>query len=142
MMRLTLAQANALIAAAQAEAVTMGLKPLTIAVQDPTGSLIALERQDGAPKIGPKIAAGKAAGALAFGVSSRRIAEMAVERPTFIANAAALNDGGMIPAAGGLIVTDAAGMVLGALAISGDTSDNDEACALAAIEAQGFLAIR
>lgn len=77
MMRLTLAQANALIAAAQAEAVTMGLKPLTIAVQDPTGSLIALERQDGAPKIGPKIAAGKAAGALAFGVSSRRIAEMA-----------------------------------------------------------------
>lgn len=140
MHRLTLAQSRALIEAAQAEALARGLKPLSLAVLDPGGNLIAFQRQDGAPLLGPKLAIGKAAGGLALGVTSRRLGEMAVERPHFIAAVSGLGEGGMVPAAGAVIVTDADGTVLGAFGISGDTSDNDEACALAAIAAAGLTA--
>ncbi|MBO9499818.1 MAG: heme-binding protein [Novosphingobium sp.] len=140
MHRLTLVQANSLISAVQADALQRGLKPLSAAVLDPGANLVAFQRQDGAPQLGPKLATGKAAGALALGVTSRRLGEMAVERPHFIAAASGLGEGGMIPAAGGIIVCDTEGTVLGALGVSGDTSDNDEACALAAIAAAGFVA--
>ena len=85
-----------------------------------------------------KLAGGKACGALALGVSSRAIGEMAVERPHFIAAVDTMSEGGMVPAAGGVIVCDAGGTVLGAIGVTGDTSDNDEACALAAIEQLGL----
>lgn len=140
MHRLTLVQANALIDAAQADAQQRGLRPVSVVVLDPGGNLIALQRQDGAPQLGPKLATGKAAGALALGVTSRRLGEMAVERPHFIAAIGGMGEGGMVPAAGGIIVCDAKGTAIGALGISGDTSDNDEACALAAIAATGFTA--
>jgi len=140
MTSLTLTQANALIEAVYADSADRGLKPLSAAVLDPGANLIAMQRQDGAPQLSPKLAIGKAAGALALGVTSRRIGEMAVERPHFIAAASSLGEGGMIPAAGGIILCGADGAVLGALGVSGDLSDNDEACALAAIEAVGLTA--
>jgi uncharacterized protein GlcG (DUF336 family) len=63
---------------------------------------------------------------------------MAVERPHFVAAVDTMSEGGMVPAAGGVIVCDTDGAVLGAIGVTGDTSDNDEACALAAIESQGL----
>lgn len=141
MTRLTLPQADAMIEAAFAEGARLGLKPLTVSIHDAGGHLIALRRQDGASNLRPKLAAGKAAGALALGVSSRKIGEMAVERPHFIASIDTMGDGGMVPAAGGLIVTDASGAVLGAIGVTGDTSDNDEAVALAGIAAVGLQAL-
>ena len=84
-----------------------------------------------------KLAAGKASGALSLGVSSRKIGEMAVERPHFIASVDTMPEGGMVPAAGGVIVADM-GIIVGAIGVTGDTSDNDEACALAAIEKLGL----
>lgn len=134
MARLSLAQANALIEAAFVKGAELGLKPLTVTVHDPGGHLIACQRQDGASNMRVKLAGGKACGALALGVSSRAIGEMAVERPHFIAAVDTMSEGGMVPAAGGVIVCDAGGTVLGAIGVTGDTSDNDEACALAAIE--------
>ena len=77
-------------------------------------------------------------GALALGVSSRTIGEMAIERPTFINAAASLNPAGIVPAAGGVLVRDAAGKLIGAVGVTGDTSDNDEKCALAGIAAAGL----
>ena len=133
MARLSLAQANALIEAAFVKGAELGLKPLTVTVHDPGGHLIACQRQDGASNMRVKLAGGKACGALALGVSSRAIGEMAVERPHFIAAVDTMSEGGMVPAAGGVIVCDAGGTVLGAIGVTGDTSDNDEACALAAI---------
>ena len=138
MARLSLAQANALIEAAFVKGAELGLKPLTVTVHDPGGHLIACQRQDGASNMRVKLAGGKACGALALGVSSRAIGEMAVERPHFIAAVDTMSEGGMVPAAGGVIVCDAGGTVLGAIGVTGDTSDNDEACALAAIESQGL----
>ena len=140
MNRITLAQANAIIAAAFAKGSELGLKPLSVAVLDPGGHLIAFQRQDGSSTLRPQIAAGKAGGALALGVSSRAIAGMAAERPTFIAALGPIAPLGIVPAAGGIIVHDGAGNVLGAVGVTGDTSDNDELCALAGIDAAGLKA--
>ncbi|MEO6386716.1 MAG: heme-binding protein [Croceibacterium sp.] len=138
MHRLTLTQANALIEAAFAKGAELGLKPLTVTIHDPGGHMIACQRQDGASTMRVKLAGGKACGALALGVSSRMIGDMAVDRPHFVASVDTMADGGMVPAAGGVIVCDADGTIVGAIGVTGDTSDNDETCALAAIAGGGF----
>jgi uncharacterized protein GlcG (DUF336 family) len=133
MASLTLDQANRIAAAALAKGRELSLKPLCVAVLDAGGHLIALQREDGASNLRPQIAMGKASSALGLGVSSRVIGEMAAERPTFIASLAGLADAAIVPAAGGIIVYKA-GEVIGAVGVTGDTSDNDEACALAGVE--------
>ncbi|WP_294536126.1 heme-binding protein [uncultured Rhodoblastus sp.] len=138
MSRIGLEQANAIIAAAFAKGQALALKPLTVAVLDAGGHLIALQRQDGASILRPQIAIGKAGGALALGVSSRKIGEMAAERPTFIASLGPISAQGVIPAAGGIILLDETGATVGAVGITGDTSDNDETCALAGAAAAGL----
>lgn len=137
---ITLAQSKALVEAALQHGAKLGLKPLSVAVLDAGGHLIAFERQDGASTLRPQIAIAKAGGALALGVSSRKIGEMAAERPTFIAALGPISASGVVPAAGGVIVVDEAGIAIGAVGITGDTSDNDEACALAAVAAAGLRA--
>jgi uncharacterized protein GlcG (DUF336 family) len=133
--------ANRLIGAALEKGALLGFKPLCVAVVDAGGHLIALARQDGASTLRPQIAIGKACGALSLGVSSRKIGEMAAERPTFIASVSAIAMNGIIPAAGGIIIVDVTGSSIGAVGITGDTSDNDEACALAAVDAVGLIAL-
>lgn len=140
MTSITLAQADAIIAGAFAKGTELGLKPLGIAVLDPGGHLIAFARADGASTLRPQIALGKAGGALGLGMSSRRIGDMALERPTFAASLGPIAPHGVIPAAGGVIVVDAAGTPIGAVGVTGDTSDNDEICALAGIAAAGLTA--
>lgn len=137
---ISLERANRIIAAAFAQGATLGLKPLSVAVLDAGGHLVAFQRQDRASTLRPQIAVGKASGALALGVSSRKIADMAAERPSFIASLGAIAPPGVIPAAGGVIVVDEAGLPLGAVGVTGDTSDNDEICALAGIAAAGLAA--
>ena len=137
MSSITLEQANAIVAAAFAKARELALKPLGVVVLDAGGHMIAAQRQDGASALRLQIAQGKAAGALGLGVSSRKIAEMAAERPSFVAALATLASSGIIPAAGGVIVVDSVGGPVGAVGISGDTSDNDEACVLAGLAAAG-----
>lgn len=137
-MAITLAQANAIITAALKKGRDLNLKPISVAVLDPGGHLVTFQREDGASNLRPQIAAGKASGALAIGVSSRKIGEMAAERPTFIAAVSQIATGGLIPAAGGVLIADKAGVLIGAVGVTGDTSDNDELCALAGIEAAGL----
>jgi uncharacterized protein GlcG (DUF336 family) len=139
MTHLTLDQANRVIAAAFDHGQQLGLKPLSIAIFDAGGHLIAFQRQDGSSNLRPQIAAGKAGGALAMGVSSRRIGEMAAERPSFIASLGPIAPHGVIPAAGGVILVDDRGRTIGAIGVTGDTSDNDEACALVGAAAVDLL---
>jgi uncharacterized protein GlcG (DUF336 family) len=139
-MTITVAQANAIIAGVVAKAADSKMKPLTVAVVDAGGWLIAFQRSDGAPNLRPAIAIGKAAGAVGVGVSSRRLGEMAVERPHFIAAASAVAPQGLVPVAGGVIVVAEDGKTIGAVGVSGDTSDNDEIAALAGIAAAGLKA--
>lgn len=140
MASLTLAQAQAIATEALRKGRELALKPLTIVVLDAGGHTVALLREDGSSNLRPGIANGKASGALALGVSSRKIADMAQDRPTFVGSLSAISAGGIIPAAGGVIIVDAANAPIGAVGVTGDTSDNDEICALAGIAAAGLSA--
>ncbi len=137
---LSLDHANTIINAAFAKGREQGMKPLTVAVLDAGGHLLAFQRSDNSPSLRPQIVMGKAGGALGLGVSSRRIGEMAAERPHFIASLGTISPHGVVPVAGGVIIVDAAGRPMGAVGVSGDTSDNDEVCALAGIAAAGLKA--
>jgi uncharacterized protein GlcG (DUF336 family) len=140
MSRINLAQANTIIATAFEKAGELGLKSLSVAVLDPGGHMIAFQRQDGTSTLRQKIACGKAAGALALGMSSRKIRDMAVNWPAFVGSLGQISPQGVIPAVGGVIVVDTEGAPLGAVGVTGDTGDNDEACALAGIAAAGLTA--
>lgn len=140
MPQLNLDQANRIVAGALAKGRELGLKPLCVVVLDPGGHLVALAREDGASILRPQIAIGKAAGALGVGISSRKIADLAAERPTFVATLATLAPQGLVPAAGGVLAAQD-GALVGAVGITGDTSDNDEACALAGLAAASLTAL-
>ncbi|OOL37238.1 heme-binding protein [Pseudomonas sp. FSL W5-0299] len=114
--------------------------PLTIAVLDAGGHLIALQREDGASLLRPQVAIGKAWGAIALGKGSRLLALDAQQRPTFFAALNSLGQGSVVPAPGGVLIRDQDGNVLGAVGVSGDLSDVDEQCAISAIEAVGWRA--
>jgi uncharacterized protein GlcG (DUF336 family) len=134
-MKLEIAQK--MVAAALAHAGAQKLKPLAVVVMDNRGAMRAMAAQDGTSLRRADIAIGKANGAIALGTGSRGLAQRAEKTPQFIA-AAGLAVGGVIPVPGGVLVRDASGDVIGVIGISGDTSDNDEACALAAITAVGL----
>ncbi|MBU0902674.1 MAG: heme-binding protein [Gammaproteobacteria bacterium] len=114
--------------------------PLTVAVLDAGGHLISLQREDGASLLRPQIAIGKAWGALALGKGSRLIAADAQQRPAFIGAVNNLAGGQLVPAPGGVLIRDERGEVIGAVGITGDTSDIDEQCAVSAVESVGLKA--
>jgi uncharacterized protein GlcG (DUF336 family) len=137
---LDLDAAKTIIETAFAKAGELGLKPLAIAVVDSGGHLKAFERQDGATFLRPKIAFGKAYGAIGLGAGSRALHARAEQQAYFINAVNALAEGNLVPVAGGVVIRDAQGNPVGAVGVTGDTSENDEACALAGIEAAGFQA--
>lgn len=117
----------------------MGLRPITVAVVDAGGHLLALARQDGGSPLRPEIAQGKAKGAVAMGVGSRALFARAETQPYFIQSMNALAGGALVPVPGGVLIRRG-GAILGAVGITGDSSDNDEACAVASIKARGLEA--
>lgn len=131
---LSLADANRLIEAAFAKGAALGCKPLTVAVLDHAGTLLAFQRQAPSGLARADIAIGKARAAMGLGLNSRKLGEMAQARPHFIAGVMGASTGGpFIPVPGGVLLADGSG----AVGISGDSSDNDEACAIAGILAIG-----
>ena len=137
---LTLAVARKILDAAFAKAEYLELKPLAVAVLDAGGQLVACMRQDQPALLRTDIAIGKAYGALAVGQGSRWLGRTAGERPHFVSALSDISGGRIVPVPGGVLVKTAEGAIIGAVGISGDTSDNDERCAVAAIEATGLLA--
>ncbi|NDW02927.1 GlcG/HbpS family heme-binding protein [Jiella pacifica] len=137
---LTLEKARIIIAEAMKAGIAKGFKPLTVAVLDQGGALIALERSDGSSRMRPDIAIGKANGAVGLGMGSRALNKRAEEQAYFIQAMNALAKGVLVPVPGGVLVKGQDGEILGAVGVTGDTSDNDEAAAIAGIEAAGFAA--
>ena len=138
-MDLALTTAQTILAAALKAARDKNMKPLSIVVYDARGALRAAASEDGTSLKRAEIAMGKAYGALSLGVGSRAIHKMAVDRPYFVAAATHAVGGQLVPAPGGVLIKDAQGRVLGAIGVSGDTSDNDEMAAAAGIEAAGLV---
>src|SRR4029453_7636135 len=135
---ITLGQASAIVDAALRKARELECAPLAIAILDDGGHLKAFAREDGAGIVRPQIAVGKAWGALGMGIGSRAFARRVAEQPqqrAFFDALNAMSGGRVVPAAGGVLIKDGQGVVVGAVGVSGDVSDKDEACALAGIEA-------
>jgi uncharacterized protein GlcG (DUF336 family) len=137
---LTLKQANLMINTAIHVARELNLAPVTVVVLDSAGHVKALQREDGASMIRQQIATAKAWGAVNMGVSSRRLATVAEQRPDFMNALIDVADGKIMPVPGGVLIRDSDNNLLGAVGISGDISDQDERCAIAGIEAVGFFA--
>lgn len=139
-MPFTLAVAQSIVRDTLAHARQANFKPLCVVILDQRGAVTAVASEDGTSLRRFEIAKAKAHGALAFNVGSRKLGEMAVERPHFVAGAVAAIGGGLVPVPGGVLIKNAGGAVIGAVGVSGDTSDNDEAAAVAAITAAGLVA--
>ena len=139
-MTMTLELARRMVDAALAKSIALKLKPLAIAVLDTRGCLVAFAAQDGTSLMRSEVGRAKAYGALALGMGSRAIFKRAQEQAYFIDSVSTLAQGAIIPLPGGVLIRDGSGGLVGALGISGDTSDNDEICAVAGVEAVGLRA--
>lgn len=136
-MALTLDDAQKILAAAALFAAEQNFKPLAIGVLDARGALKAYIAQDGSSLKRGEIALAKASGALGLGMGSRALMKRAEQQPFFIAAATAAIGGALVPVPGGVLIK-AGNDIIGAVGVSGETSDNDEATALAGIAAAGF----
>ncbi|MGM4921454.1 MULTISPECIES: GlcG/HbpS family heme-binding protein [Tardiphaga] len=137
---LTLDTARKIIDGALAKVIEMKLKPMVITVLDARGCVKATIAQDGTSLMRGEVAHGKAYGALAMGLGSRALFKRAEEQPFFIDAVNTMARGALIPVPGGVLIHDTSGSLLGAIGISGDTSDNDEIAAVAGIETAGLKA--
>ncbi len=136
---LTLDTARKILDTAFAKASELKLKPLVVAVLDARGVLKIAAAQDGTSLMRAEIAHGKAYGALAMGLGSRALFQHAQEQPSFLDAVNTIAKGALVPVPGGVLIMDGT-TLLGAVGVSGDTSDNDEACAVAGIQAAGWKA--
>lgn len=140
MTALTLAQADKIIDAALASGRREKMEPLTVAVLDAGGHLVAFKREDGSGILRPQIAMGKAWGAIGMGQSGRALRDRLSQRLPFVAALAAASEGRFVPVPGGVLIRDKNGAVIGGVGISGDTSERDEYCAIEGIKAAGLTA--
>lgn len=136
---ITLAAAAEIAQATLAHGRAQKMKPLAVAVLDPRGALKAYLADDGTSLLRLDIAMGKAWGTLGMGFGGRELSRRAAKSPTFMSALMAASDGKIVPAQGGLLIRNAAGMIVGSIGVTGDTSENDETCAVAAITKAGLV---
>ena len=139
-MSITLDQAKIITKAALAKGRALSLKPLSVVILDPRASMVMCMSEDRVSQLRAKIALGKASAAIQLGLGTRALMNRAEQQAYFIQAMNGLADGEFVPVPGGVLIRDANGNLLGAVGISGDTSDNDEAAALAGIAAAGLVA--
>jgi uncharacterized protein GlcG (DUF336 family) len=137
---LTLAHASTIVDKALEKGRELRLKPLTVVVLDAGGHMVAMKREDGSSLLRPQIAGGKAWGALGMGFGGREFARRAAANPTFIQAINIASGGRIVPVPGGVLIRDAAAADIGAVGISGDTSEQDETCAVHGIRCAGLAA--
>lgn len=140
-MAISLSQSRMLIEGALAEGRALDLKPLSVVVLDPRAAMVAMMSEDGVSQMRARIAHGKANAAIALGMGTRALMNRAEQQAYFIQAINGVAGGDMVPVPGGVLIQDQDGTLLGAVGISGDTSDNDEAAAVAGIEAAGLNAV-
>ncbi|QBX99816.1 heme-binding protein [Rhodophyticola sp. CCM32] len=137
-MAISLEQARVIVAEARAKGRELGLKPLSVVVLDAGGHVLAFEREDGAAPGRFEIAQGKAYGAVMLGMPGSAQMARAESQAYFMAAVNGAYGGKVIPVPGGVLVKGSAGAVIGAVGVTGDTSENDAEAALAGIAAAGL----
>jgi uncharacterized protein GlcG (DUF336 family) len=139
-MTLTLDQATTIARTALDVGKSHSFAPLCVVVLDAGGHALALLRDERASILRPEIATGKAAGCIGMGFGGRELAKRVAAVPHFFTALSGVFPKGIIPVPGGVLIRDAAGVLIGAVGVTGDTSNNDEICAVAGIEAAGLVA--
>jgi len=139
-MALTLRKARAIIKGTLAKGDAAGFKPLSVVVLDAGGHVMAFERSDGASVGRFEIARGKAYGCIMLGIGGSAIQARGEAQAVFVDAMNGAFDGRFVPVKGGVLLRDAKGVLLGAVGVTGDTSDNDLIAAVAGIEAAGLIA--
>lgn len=139
-MTITLKKARTIIKTALAKGREAGMKPLSVVVLDAGGHTIAFEREDGAAPGRYALAHGKANGCVMLGLPGSAIYARAEAQAYFVQAMNGIYGGDFVPVKGGVLVRDAKGNILGAVGVTGDTSDNDALVAVAGIEAAGLVA--
>ena len=139
-MGITLDQARTMIAATLEQGHEMGLKPLSVVVLDAGGNIQAFEREDGASPGRFGIAHGKAYGSIMLGMAGTAQMARAEAQAYFMDAVNGVFAGKVVPVPGGVLVRNASGAVIGALGVTGDTSDNDAAAAQDGVAAAGLVA--
>lgn len=115
-----------------------GTNPMTVVVLDVGGHPIAMKREDGSGIMRFEVAQGKAWGALGMGLPSRAMRDRFSGKPTFLNALCAASDGKFVPVPSGVLIRDADGAVIGAVGVSGDTSEKDEFCAIEGVKVAGL----
>jgi uncharacterized protein GlcG (DUF336 family) len=132
---INLGAARTIVVRALAHARSSDFPPMTVAVLDAAGRLVAFAGEDGSSLLRERIARGKAHGALNMGMGSRSLAARAVSNPAFVNSLVSLADGNLVPVPGGVLIRDGNDAVIGAVGVSGHLPDDDEACAIHGITA-------
>jgi len=140
MANVSLNKARTIVRKALAKGREMDLKPLSVVVLDAGGHVQAFEREDGASPGRFDIARGKAFGAVMLGMGGQAQMARAEQQAYFMGAVNGAFGGQVVPVPGGVLLRDKKGAVIGAVGVTGDTSDNDESAALAGIEAAGLVA--
>ena len=136
---ITLRKARTIVRKALEKGRELELKPLSVVVLDAGGHVIAFEREDGASPGRFAIAHGKAYGSVMLGIAGTAQRDRAEAQAYFVQAMNGLFGGRFVPVPGGVLVRDKKGAVVGAVGVTGDTSENDAAAALAGIDAAGLL---
>jgi uncharacterized protein GlcG (DUF336 family) len=137
---ISLANAQTIVAIALNHARKENMPPMSVAVLDAGAHLVAFAREDRSSLLRERIARAKAAGALNLGVGSRALTVRAETHPNFFNSLVGLSGGDLVPVAGGVLIRDDAGEIIGAVGVSGFLPEADEACAVAGIDATGLTA--
>ena len=140
MAELSLNKAKKIINVAISKGKELGLNPLSVVVVDTGGHVKAFERQDGASPGRFAIADGKANAAIQLNMPTSKLNDRAEQQPYFADALNGVFNGRIIPVAGGVLVLDKKGATIGAVGVTGDTSENDALAAVAGIEAVGLTA--
>jgi uncharacterized protein GlcG (DUF336 family) len=135
---LTLSAANCIADKALEKGKELNFCPLTVVVLDAGGHIKVVKRDDGCSLLRPEIAMGKAWGTLGMGFGGRELARRGAKAPGFFGALSDMSGGRMVPVPGGVLIKSAAGEIIGAVGISGDTSENDETCAVYGIRSAGL----
>ena len=138
-MAISLEQAQIIATASLVKARELALKPVSVVVLDPRATLVVVLSEDGVSMLRPRIAQGKANAAVAMGMGTRALMARAEQQAYFIQAVNGLAEGNFVPVPGGVLIRNETGALLGAVGISGDTSDNDEAAAVHGISAAGLV---
>ena len=138
MAELGIEAARVIVAQTLAHGAAAGMKPLSVTVLDAGGHVMAFERSDGASPGRFGIAQAKAHGAVMLGIGGRAQQARAETQAYFMAAANGIYGGRLMPVAGGILVRGADGAVVGAVGVTGDSSDNDALAGEAGIRAAGF----